>query len=96
LVVTGIAFTLYSSQANATLQLAVTDQMRGRVLGIYGYVFFGTAPLGGLLAGWLAQTGGTELAFLVAGLIGAAATIYGWADTGRAARQSTPPIAQVA
>ncbi|HVC41331.1 MAG TPA: MFS transporter [Candidatus Saccharimonadales bacterium] len=96
LVVTGIAFTLYSSQANATLQLAVTDQMRGRVLGIYGYVFFGTAPLGGLLAGWLAEVGGTKLAFLVAGLIAAAATIYGWADTGRAARASTPPIAQVA
>ena len=96
LVVTGIAFTLYSSQANATLQLAVTDQMRGRVLGIYGYVFFGTAPLGGLLAGWLAQEGGTQLAFLVAGLVGVAATIYGWADTGRAARASAPPIAQVA
>src|ERR1019366_3729252 len=96
LVVTGIAFTLYSSQANATLQLAVTDQMRGRVLGIYGYVFFGTAPLGGLLAGWLAEVGGTELAFLVAGLIGVAATIYGWADTRRAARSSIPPIAQVA
>jgi MFS family permease len=96
LVVTGIAFTLYSSQANATLQLAVTDQMRGRVLGIYGYVFFGTAPLGGLLAGWLAQEGGTQLAFLVAGLVGVAATIYGWADTGRASRASAPPIAQVA
>ena len=96
LVVTGIAFTLYSSQANATVQLAVTDQMRGRVLGIYGYVFFGTAPLGGLLAGWLAQEGGTQLAFLVAGLVGVAATIYGWADTGRAARASAPPIAQVA
>jgi MFS family permease len=96
LVVTGIAFTLYASQANATLQLAVTDQLRGRVLGIYGYVFFGTAPLGGLLAGWLAQTGGTELAFLVAGLIGLAATIYGWADTGRAAREAVPPITQMA
>ena len=96
LVVTGIAFTLYSSQANATLQLAVTDEMRGRVLGIYGYVFFGTAPLGGLLAGWLAQEGGTQLAFLVAGLVGVAATIYGWADTGRASRASAPPIAQVA
>ena len=96
LVVTGIAFTLYSSQANATLQLAVTDQMRGRVLGIYGYVFFGTAPLGGLLAGWLAQAGGTQLAFLVAGLVGSAATIYGWADTRRAARESMPPIAQTA
>jgi MFS family permease len=96
LVVTGIAFTLYSSQANAALQLAVTDQMRGRVLGIYGYVFFGTAPLGGLLAGWLAETGGTELAFFVAGVIGVAATVYGWADTRRAARASSPPIAQVA
>jgi MFS family permease len=96
LVVRGIAFTLYASQSNATLQLAVTDQMRGRVLGIYGYAFFGTAPLGGLLAGWLAQIGGTELAFLVAGLIAAAATIYGWADTRRAARAAMPPIVQVA
>ena len=94
--ITGIAFTLYASQANATLQLAVTDQMRGRVLGIYGYVFFGTAPLGGLFAGWLAQQGGTELAFLVAGVIGAAATIYGWADTRRAGRVSAPPITQLA
>ena len=96
LVVTGIAFTLYSSQANASLQLAVTDQMRGRILGIYGYVFFGTAPLGGLLAGWLAEVGGTELAFFVAGVIALAATIYGWADTGRAARKSAPSIIQVA
>jgi MFS family permease len=94
--VTGIAFTLYSSQANASLQLAVTDQMRGRILGIYGYVFFGTAPLGGLLAGWLAEVGGTELAFFVAGVIALAATIYGWADTGRAARKSAPSMIQVA
>jgi MFS family permease len=96
LVVVGIAFTLYTAQANATLQLSVTDQMRGRVLGIYGYVFFGTAPLGGFLAGWLAQVGGTELAFLVAGLTGLAATVYGWADTGRAVRASAPPITQLA
>jgi MFS family permease len=96
LVVTGIAFTLYASQSNATLQLAVTDELRGRVLGIYGYAFFGTAPLGGLLAGWLAQEGGTQLAFLVAGIIGVAATVYGWADTGRAARLSAPPMIQVA
>ena len=74
----------------------MTDQLRGRVLGIYGYVFFGTAPLGGLLAGWLAQTGGTELAFFIAGMTGIGATIYGWADTGRAARRSAPPITQPA
>jgi MFS family permease len=96
LVVTGVAFTLYTSQSNSMLQLAVTDEMRGRVLGIYGYAFVGTAPLGGLLAGWLAEIGGTQLAFLVAGLIALAATIYGWSDTGRAARAARPPMAQVA
>jgi MFS family permease len=95
-VVTGYAFTTYASQSNSMLQLAVTDEMRGRVLGIYGYAFVGTAPLGGLLAGWLAEAGGTQLAFLVAGLVAAAATIYGWSDTGRAARAAMPPIVQVA
>ncbi|HZU76046.1 MAG TPA: MFS transporter, partial [Dehalococcoidia bacterium] len=77
---TGVAFSLYTSQSNSTLQLTVTDPLRGRVLGIYGYVFFGTAPLGGLLAGWLAQTGGTQLAFLVAGIAGVLAVVYGLLD----------------
>jgi MFS family permease len=73
----GVAFTLYTSQSNATLQLNVPDRLRGRVLAIYGYVFFGTAPLGGLLAGWLAQVGGTQLAFIVAGGSGLLAVVYG-------------------
>jgi hypothetical protein len=30
-------------------------------------MFIGSAPLGGLLAGWLSAVGGTQLAFLVAG-----------------------------
>jgi hypothetical protein len=41
-------------------------------------VFFGTAPVGGLLAGWLAQTGGTFLAFVVAGAAGVIAVVYGY------------------
>jgi MFS family permease len=77
LLVTGVAFSLYTSQSNAVLQLTVPDRLRGRILGLYGYVFFGTAPLGGLLAGWLAEVGGTQLAFLVAGIAGAAAAAYG-------------------
>ena len=78
LVVLGFAFSLYSSQSNASLQLNTPDRLRGRVMGIYGYVFFGTAPLGGLLAGWLAQTGGTELAFIVAGAVGLLTVVYGY------------------
>jgi MFS family permease len=83
LAVVGFAFSLYASQSNSALQLTVPDRMRGRVLSLYGYVFFGTAPLGGLLAGWLAQAGGTYLAFLVAGLSGVAAVAYGSIDARR-------------
>jgi len=67
LVVTGTCFSLYTSNSNSTLQLATPDHLRGRVLSLYAYVFFGTAPLGGLLAGWLADHGGTLLALLVGG-----------------------------
>jgi MFS family permease len=67
LVATGAAFTTYTSMSNATVQLAAPDRLRGRAMAVYGYVFIGSAPLGGLLAGWLSAIGGTELAFLVAG-----------------------------
>jgi MFS family permease len=69
LVVTGTSFSLYTSNSNATLQLTTPDRLRGRVLSLYSYAFFGTAPLGGFLAGWLAETGGTQLAFGVAGAV---------------------------
>lgn len=87
LIVVGFAFSLYSSQSNAALQLSTPDRLRGRVMGIYGYVFFGTAPLGGMLAGWLAAVGGTELAFLVAGAVSLATAIYGRIELTREAGQ---------
>jgi MFS family permease len=74
LFVTGLAFTTWISNANATLQLAVPDRLRGRVLGLYFLAFNGSMPFGGLLAGWLASTGGTRLAFAVAGAGSLAAT----------------------
>lgn len=77
LVVCGIGFTLYTSNSNSTLQLLVPDHLRGRVLALYAWVFFGTAPLGGYLAGWLAQHGGTQLAFLVSGTTAAVAVAGG-------------------
>jgi hypothetical protein len=42
------------------------------VISLYLFSFGGLAPLGGLLAGSLAETGGTELAFGVAGAVGLA------------------------
>jgi MFS family permease len=68
LVAAGLAFTLWTSNANASLQLATPDRLRGRMMGFYYFAFNGAGPAGGLLAGWLAAAGGTALAFTVGGL----------------------------
>jgi MFS family permease len=74
LVVTGIAFTTYTSMSNSTVQLAAPDRLRGRAVAVYGYLFNGVpAPIGGLLAGWLSSVGGTQLALLVGGGVSTAA-----------------------
>ena len=67
LMVTGVAFTLWTSNANSLLQLNAPDRLRGRVIGLYFFAFNGAGPLGGLMAGWLASRGGTETAFAVSG-----------------------------
>jgi MFS family permease len=73
---TGAGFTVWSANSNASMQLAAPDHLRGRIIGIYFYAFNGTGPLGGLLAGWLCAVGGTEAAFLVAGVVGLAGTAW--------------------
>lgn len=67
LLVSGVAFTVCTSNIVSSLQLAAPDHLRGRVLGLYLYAFAGSIPFGGLLTGWLAETGGTRLALWVAG-----------------------------
>ena len=74
LVVTGVCFTLWTSNANTILQLGAPDHLRGRVVSLYLWAFAGLAPIGGLLAGWLTEIGGTRLSFTVAGAAGLAMT----------------------
>jgi len=76
LFLTGLSFTLWTSTANSVLQLGAPDHLRGRVAGLYYFAFNGTGPAAGVLAGWLAAVGGTELAFCVSG--GIAALTAGW------------------
>jgi MFS family permease len=64
----GACFTLWTSAANATVQLSTPGPLRGRVIGLYYFAFNGAGPAGGVLAGWLAARGGTELAFAVSGV----------------------------
>ena len=70
----GVAFTTWTSNANSILQLNVPDHLRGRVLSLYLWAFAGLAPVGGMLAGWLADIGGTELSFIFSGLTGLVVT----------------------
>ena len=67
LFVAGACFTLWTSAANSTVQLSTPGPLRGRVIGLYYFAFNGAGPAGGVLAGWLAARGGTELAFAVSG-----------------------------
>jgi MFS family permease len=71
----GVGWSTWSSQAMAHVQLAAPDRLRGRVISLYTYTIIASAPFGGLLGGWLADVGGTELAFAVAGAAGVAAVL---------------------
>jgi MFS family permease len=64
--------------ANTVLQLAVPDALRGRVMAVYTTVFAGTTPIGGLLMGWIAATGGASAAILLGGLVSLLAAIAGF------------------
>jgi MFS family permease len=75
LFVTGACFTLWTSNANAILQLGAPDHLRGRVVSLFLWAFAGLAPIGGLLAGYLTDVGGTQLAFLVSGATGLVMTL---------------------
>ena len=74
--VLGLCFTLLTANANALVQRDVPDRLRGRVVGLYLFAFAGLAPVGGLVAGWLVDIGGTMLAFGVAGATGIAIAAY--------------------
>ena len=76
LFVTGVSFTLWTSNANAMLQLHAPDRLRGRIIGLYFFAFNGAGPLGGVMAGWLAASGGTEAAFAVSGAASVAMTAW--------------------
>ena len=68
LFVAGVSFTMWMSNTQSILQLTSPDHLRGRVLGLWLFAFAGSAPIGGLVAGWLTDIGGTALSFTVGGV----------------------------
>ena len=71
IVAAGYASMLMINTINATVQANVTDALRGRVMALYVTVFAGSAPLGGLFAGGVAEAWGTPAAFLAGAALSA-------------------------
>jgi MFS family permease len=68
LVPTGFAMMFQMAASNTLLQTIVDEDKRGRVMSLYAVAFLGTAPLGSLLAGGIAEHFGAPTALVVAGL----------------------------
>ena len=65
IVFVGLSSMLMVNTINVTVQRSVPDELRGRVMALYVTVFAGSAPIGGLIAGAVAQAWGPPAGFLV-------------------------------
>jgi MFS family permease len=69
LAVLGGSAMITANSTNAMLQQSVPDAWRGRVVGLYSMSFAGAAPIGGLVAGWLADRIGLTATLTLNGTI---------------------------
>ena len=67
--VAGGAFMVLLASTNTVLQTLVADKMRGRVMAFYTMAFFGTAPIGSLLAGVAAERFGSRWTIGLGGVV---------------------------
>jgi MFS family permease len=69
LAILGGAALLGVNATNAMLQQSVPDTWRGRVIGLYSMSFAGTAPIGGLIAGYGAERIGLTTTLTINGIL---------------------------
>jgi MFS family permease len=76
--VTGGALILTSALTNTLIQTIVPDDLRGRVMGFYAFVFMGMAPFGAFLIGWGVDRFGAPLAVAAGGVLCILAALEMW------------------
>src|SRR5205823_994316 len=69
LFVAGLGMLLFFSTTNTVLQTIVTDEMRGRVMGVWSLIFGAMIPLGSLEAGAVANWFGTPMALALGAVV---------------------------
>ena len=65
----GFGLIVYVASVNTLLQLTTADRFRGRIMSLYTLMFVGTAPIGALAAGAIAQRWGAPVATSFSALI---------------------------
>ncbi|MBP6909648.1 MAG: MFS transporter [Candidatus Saccharicenans sp.] len=66
--ISGANIIMLFNSCNALVQIETPENMRGRVMGIYSFVFFSLMPFGALWMGGMAHLTGVKLPVLVAAL----------------------------
>ena len=85
----GLASILMVNTINVMIQNSVGHELRGRVMSLYVTVFAGTAPIGGLLAGSVAEAWGPAMGFGLGAILGAIVLAIAAWRLGRAERPNT-------
>ncbi len=65
----GFGLILYVASTNTLIQLTTEDRFRGRIMSLYTLMFVGTAPIGALLSGGIAQRFSAPVATSVSALV---------------------------
>ncbi len=68
MVLTGCGFLLFLASSNSTVQLAVPDQVRGRVMSVWVLTFGWAQPIGSYVAGQIAHSLGTSVTMAIMGV----------------------------
>jgi predicted MFS family arabinose efflux permease len=72
---TGWGFMVIINLSNTLVQTNITDEIRGRVMGIFTFTFFGLMPIGSLVNGAIADQIGAPLTIQINALILMAAAV---------------------
>lgn len=87
---TGFGLVMFFASSITMLQTEVPDAMRGRVMGIYAFVFNGFFPIASLQAGLVADRAGAPFAVIFGAAVCALAALgVGWLGPGLRSRQAT-------
>jgi MFS family permease len=74
----GWGFMILANTANVLIQTQVRDELRGRVMSLYGLTFLGLMPLGALLAGTVAEVMGEPAAVALGALVSLGMAVALW------------------